>query len=129
MNALTNKIIFNLKYYGFWVSYFVVARFLFLTYQNQLTYILLLKNFILCLLFVFVFSPTKAQNSIRGKITDNLNSPLSFANIILLQKGNETFIKGVVSDDKGNYLFEDIENGTYQLEVSVLGFETKKTEE
>ena len=88
-----------------------------------------MKNFILCLLFVFVFSPTKAQNSIRGKITDNLNSPLSFANIILLQKGNETFIKGVVSDDKGNYLFEDIENGTYQLEVSVLGFETKKTEE
>ena len=37
-------------------------------------------------------------------------------------------MKGVVSDDQGNYLFEDIEKGTYEIEVSVLGFESEKTE-
>ena len=46
----------------------------------------------------------------------------------LLQKGNKSFVKGVVSDDNGVYFFEEIAEGTYQIEISVLGFRIKKTE-
>ncbi|MGB2342633.1 MAG: LTA synthase family protein [Flavobacteriaceae bacterium] len=51
MNALTNKIILNLKYYGFWVSYFVVARFLFLIYHFNSTKNLDISEFFYVLIY------------------------------------------------------------------------------
>lgn len=87
-----------------------------------------MKKIIVSVLLIFVFSPSIAQYTISGKVTDNSKIPLPFANITLHQIGNEELLKGVVSDDQGNYLFEDIEKGTYEIEVSVLGFESEKTE-
>ena len=37
MHAVFNAIIFNLKYYGFWVLYFVIARLLFVNYHFDKT--------------------------------------------------------------------------------------------
>ena len=51
MNALTNKIILNLKYYGFWVSYFVVDRFLFLIYHFNSTKNLDISEFFYVLIY------------------------------------------------------------------------------
>ena len=51
MNALLNKIIFNLKYYGFWVLYFVVARFVFLVYHLNSTKNLDISEFF----YVFIY--------------------------------------------------------------------------
>lgn len=51
MNALSNKIIFNLKYYGFWVLYFVVARFVFLVYHLNSTKNLDISEFF----YVFIY--------------------------------------------------------------------------
>jgi len=87
-----------------------------------------LQSCFFAILFLGLFS-VKAQYSIRGKITDDFESAIPFANIVLQQKGNETFVKGVVSNNEGEYVFEDIEAGTYLIEVSVLGFKLKKTEE
>ena len=87
-----------------------------------------MKKIIVSVLLIFVFSPSIAQYTISGKVTDNSKIPLPFANITLHQIKNEELLKGVVSDDQGNYLFEDIEKGTYEIEVSVLGFESEKTE-
>ena len=88
-----------------------------------------MKNSTLSILISLVMTPIIAQNRISGKVTDDFNAPLPFANIVLEQKGNDVFVQGVVSDDDGAYVFEDIENGTYLIEVSVLGFKVKKTEE
>ena len=88
-----------------------------------------MKNYITSILLLFVLTPIIAQSTISGRVTDDFNAPLPFANIILQQKGNDTFVKGVVSDDTGAYIFENIKNGTYFIEVSVLGFKVKKTEE
>ena len=88
-----------------------------------------MKRSTVSILLLFVMTPITAQNTISGKVTDNFNAPLPFANIILQQKGNDGFVEGVVSDDDGAYIFEDIEDGTYRIEVSVLGFKVKKTEE
>ena len=88
-----------------------------------------MKNSTVFILLLFVITPIIAQNTISGKVTDNFNAPLPFANIVLQQKGNDGFVQGVVSDDDGAYIFEDIEDGTYWIEVSVLGFKVKKTEE
>ena len=88
-----------------------------------------MKNSTVFILLLFVITPIIAQNTISGKVTDNFNAPLPFANIVLQQKGNDAFFQGVVSDNDGAYIFEDIENGTYLIEVSVLGFKVKKTGE
>ena len=88
-----------------------------------------MKSYITSILLLFVLTPIIAQSTISGRVTDDFNAPLPFANIILQQKGNDTFVKGVVSDDTGAYIFENIKNGTYFIEVSVLGFKVKKTEE
>lgn len=80
-------------------------------------------------LFFFGCFLAFAQHTISGKITDANNEPVPFANVILYQKGNTKTPKGVVSDNKGAFIFENIAEATYQIEVSVLGFKTKKSEE
>jgi hypothetical protein len=77
------------------------------------------------LLFLGIFS-MKSQHSISGKIVDEENQALPYANIILIKTGDTDHPKGTVSDDEGNYSFKNLESGTYTLEISMLGFETKK---
>jgi|TARA_B110000971_G_scaffold219919_1_gene262168 hypothetical protein len=88
--------------------------------KNQTSYALLL--------FLLVLSSALAQNTVSGKVLDTLNNPIPFANVILYQAGNKELITGVISNDEGLYVFESIENGKYQLEISVLGFELKKSD-
>lgn len=78
---------------------------------------------------LFITATSIAQNTINGTISDISNAPLSFANIILYEVGKEEAVTGVISNDNGAYLFENIANGNYVIEVSVLGFETKKSDE
>lgn len=82
---------------------------------------------VLFLLFLGVFA-MNSQHTISGKITDTDNQPLAYANIILYKIGDKA-PKGTVSDDQGYYRFENLENGSYKLEISMLGFETKKIKE
>ena len=80
------------------------------------------------LLFFFGTFSSIAQNTISGKITDETKTSLPFANVILYEKGSTENPKGVISNDNGNYHFENIKNGNYYIVISMLGFETKKNE-
>ena len=73
-------------------------------------------------IFILGLFSVTAQHNISGQITDNTQNPLPFAYIILYEKGSEDLPKGVISDDKGTYSFEQIANGIYHIEVSMLGF-------
>lgn len=83
---------------------------------------------ILILFFLLKGIISYSQNKISGKLTDELNEPIPFANIILYQSKNNNVLKGATSDENGFYSFENIIDGAYWLEVSVLGFETKKSD-
>jgi hypothetical protein len=80
------------------------------------------------LLFLGLFSAA-AQNTISGKIVDEQNQPLPFANIILHEIGSKKDPKGVITDDKGEYKIENISSGKYKIEISMLGFETQNIKE
>lgn len=69
-----------------------------------------------------------AQNSISGKITEVNNTALEFANVILHNAETKAVITGVISNENGNFKLQDIANGKYYLEVSMLGFKTKISE-
>jgi hypothetical protein len=86
------------------------------------------KLFVTMSLVLSAILSAYAQNTLKGTVTDSQNEPLSFANIILMEAG-KNLPKGAISDENGNYIFENLPNGKYTLEISMLGFETKKFEE
>lgn len=80
-------------------------------------------------LFLFLIGTSLifAQN-IKGTITDENNQPQPFANVIIYKNESDDPFKGTVSDDNGHYEFNDLEQGRYRIEASLLGLETIKTD-
>lgn len=83
---------------------------------------------LLTLVFIFGIFSMQAQFSISGKIIDDQKEPLAFANIVLFEVESSNPPKGAVSDENGNYILKNIPAGEYLIEISMLGFETKKVE-
>ena len=85
-----------------------------------------MKTFLSLILLAFiVFIPNRvfSQNQVGGQIVDKENQPVSFANVVLLNaKDSVSVIKGMISEDDGSFLFEEIENRPYILKISFLGF-------
>lgn len=79
------------------------------------------------LLFVFLGCTQLlvAQTSLYGKVTDQESSePIFFASVALYQ--NDVLKNVIETDDAGNYIFGDIDPGTYDLEVSYTGYTPQK---
>jgi len=87
-----------------------------------------MKSIFLTFLSVLFVTTSMFSQSIKGTIVDNNNQPQPYANIIIYQEGESNPLTGAVSDDNGNYQFNDLEQGKYSLEVSLLGFKTEKTD-
>lgn len=60
------------------------------------------------------------QTKVGGKVTDEFNEPIAFANVIF--KNSK---EGVITDENGNFYFESKENYS-TLVVSFVGFEKKE---
>ncbi|MFY0631792.1 MAG: TonB-dependent receptor [Flavobacteriaceae bacterium] len=86
-------------------------------------------NLTIAFIFLVGLFSIQSQNSISGKIVDKDNESLAYANVILYNLDTKGTPKGTVSDDNGNYRFENISSGNYKIEVSMLGFETKSVKE
>ena len=71
----------------------------------------------LLLIFMFLSAGMLLGQSISGNIKDQSGIPLLGVNIIL-----EGTSKGAVTDFDGNYTISDVENGTYTLVASSLGY-------
>ncbi|MEW5676644.1 TonB-dependent receptor [Flavobacterium enshiense] len=78
-----------------------------------------MKNLITILLLCFA-TPFLAQTTIKGKITAE-GSPLEYATISLLKTKT-----GTVADSLGNYTFNDISKGDYQIKVSYAGYKSQQ---
>lgn len=76
-----------------------------------------------CSLYISAFA--QSSTALAGKVTDEANGePVAFANVILYKNGVLT--TGTETDDKGNYNFSNIDPGTYDVEVSFVGFQTQR---
>ena len=68
-----------------------------------------------------------AQGVIEGRIVDGeFNDVLPFANIQLMQISPFQVVVGTTSDFDGKFLFDELSEGEYELEVSFVGYVTKK---
>ncbi len=78
-----------------------------------------MKSFLIALLIGFsIFA--NGQNKVFGVITDNQKKPLSGVIISIPEIHKET-----VSDDSGNYTFNNLPSGTFKIIYSLIGFETQ----
>ena len=86
-----------------------------------------MKPFSICF-FILILGVLNSfsQYSISGKIIDQQNQLLAFANIVIEEIGDKKKPTGTVSTDDGDYILENVSSGKYTIEVSMLGFETQK---
>ncbi|WP_439153044.1 TonB-dependent receptor [Winogradskyella sp.] len=82
---------------------------------------LITNKMYLLLLFTMLTAIVSAQSSISGIVKDTEGMTLPGVNVIL-----EGTSKGAVSDMDGTYVITNVENGTYTLVGSYLGFSTFK---
>lgn len=77
-------------------------------------------SFIVLLVSQQIFS----QNTVEGKIQNQDKEVVPFANVILLNAQDSVSVyKGTVSEDDGSFLLEDIEDNSYLLKISYVGYE------
>ncbi len=78
---------------------------------------------LLCLVFCFLtFSLIQAQNAlIHGTIVDTEDKPLAFASVILNNSLDSSYIKGEMTDEKGQFTISKLSAGDYYLAISYVG--------
>ena len=62
------------------------------------------------------------QSDISGKVTDDYGSPLTNADVVI-----ENTYKGAVTDINGYFVIRNIKHGTYILNVSLIGYNSKSS--
>lgn len=73
---------------------------------------------------ISAFALAQETSSISGVLKDieSNNEPLKYAKVLIKETGKEVF-----TDENGIFKFENLEDGTYTLEYSFVGYETKET--
>ncbi|MDO1502141.1 outer membrane beta-barrel family protein [Winogradskyella maritima] len=80
---------------------------------------------ILCVFFCFCsWNALSQEYKISGKVVDQNNSPISFANVLILNSEDDSFVSGTSTSDDGEFVFEAIAEGQYKLKVTFIGFKT-----
>lgn len=80
------------------------------------------------LLSIFCILPTILSAQIfKGRVTDINHRPLAYANIILQEQVDSTFITGCITDANGYFYIENNERHTRlkKLRISLIGYKTK----
>lgn len=60
------------------------------------------KSTLCVVLFLFTRITASAQ-TIGGKITDEQNQPVEFANVVLLSQQDSSFVQGTISREDGSF--------------------------
>jgi hypothetical protein len=82
-----------------------------------------MKRQLLMMLYLIGMAASVQAQNISGKLVDEQEQPLAYANIVLLQ-ADSTFITGQTSDEKGGFHFSKVTEGDYRLKISSMGYET-----
>ncbi|MEM6641677.1 MAG: carboxypeptidase regulatory-like domain-containing protein [Bacteroidota bacterium] len=89
-----------------------------------------MRSISLWLLFCQVFiTGLKAQNRILffGEVTDTLNVPVAFANVIAVDTSSQVMAAFAVSDIDGQFKIRLEKEGSYQLKITYVGYQAYET--
>ncbi len=66
--------------------------------------------------------PEVATGTLRGVVRGQNGGPIAGARVEVYQTDGTTKVKETTTDQNGNFVFEELERGTYQLKVNAEGF-------
>lgn len=75
------------------------------------------------MLYTFMMYAQQDNGTITGQVVTSDNQPASFINVVILDNH-----KGSVTNNDGRFFIGHVEPGTYTLEFSLIGLETKLVE-
>lgn len=82
-----------------------------------------MKNLII---IVFLVGNQLIYSQITGKIIDSdTKIPLEYATVALYSELNNKLISGVITNNEGLFIIQNIEKGKYYLKASFIGYDTK----
>ena len=85
-----------------------------------------IQSWVLTLSALFIVQSTLlAQAQIIGKVADNAGKPLPYANVLLLNAKDSSFIKGDIAREDGGFAIQNAAIGNYLVEISMVGFVKK----
>ncbi|MBK8143621.1 MAG: carboxypeptidase regulatory-like domain-containing protein [Bacteroidetes bacterium] len=79
---------------------------------------LTLTTLFFSLLIFSAFRAVVAAPKISGVVRNSDNSPASFASVLLLNSKDSSLVKGDVTNDKGEYQFDEVEKGDILFPVA-----------
>lgn len=63
--------------------------------------------------------------TIKGSIVDSENMSQPYASVLLKSSADSSLYKGEITDDRGLFIFQNVKDGDYYLQVQIIGFEKK----
>ena len=84
--------------------------------------VLRLLSTLLFATFTLINLTAQSQGNISGKIFDENDKPLEFANALLLNPKDSSLIKGALTDSMGQFLFPAVPYGEYLVAGSMVGY-------
>lgn len=84
-----------------------------------------MKNFILLFLItlpLFAFSKSEGF-SVSGKVLDKDQQTLPYVNVLLINAGDSSLVRGSVTIEDGTYVIEDLAEGDYRVMISFVGYQ------
>lgn len=82
------------------------------------------KKIIQCLLVLLATSTTGYAQSLTGRVVDTSKLAVDFANVVLLSLPDSTFLQGTITNEKGDFSFQNIDAKEKCMQISYLGYET-----
>ena len=80
----------------------------------------------LILIFTFLSNVLviHAQSSIKGKVENLEKKPIPYTNVVLYSSVDSSYVSGSITDEKGAFIFENLDAQEYKIEISFLGYTT-----
>lgn len=83
-----------------------------------------MKSFVFLGIYLLYCLVASAQVEVRGKIMDDKQLPLAYANVLLLLPQDSSLVKAAITENDGTFRLQGVETGkAYLLQISSLGFE------
>ena len=87
-----------------------------------------MKQIAIFFFFLLSASPLFAQLQLEGKVLDaNTKQEIELAVVVLRSLKDTTQVKNTVTDKNGEYIFAGVRVGRYELQIHILGYESKVT--
>ncbi|HTA84169.1 MAG TPA: TonB-dependent receptor [Bacteroidia bacterium] len=89
-------------------------------YYNQVV-----TRFCFCIIAMIIGQNVVSQTTIKGKVTDSTKTAVPYAALGLMNAKDTSFIRSVLANDSGSYVFVNIKTGNYLLKTIVTGYVTQ----